>query len=220
MSRLSDANEALGIEHKRSVALVIRHRARRSTVLLVQRPPDDSEFPRLWGLPAASLRDSESWHDAARRVGTGKLGVDLRIGAELARGSQMRRAGSIEMRLYEAVVQYGQHPTVPGGDASVTQYMTWRWGEPERVRQSALRGSLCSQLLLQLEAREEEVRHAAAERLARIEALRAEAATAGCSSEKTTPPAGRSDSSDPDSEPGATIDGEQDGVADEPPPSP
>jgi 8-oxo-dGTP diphosphatase len=175
MTRLSDANEALGIDHKRSVALVIRHRARRADVLLVQRPPEDTEFPRLWGLPAASLRQNESWHDAARRVGTGKLGVDLRIGAELARGSQMRRSGSIEMRLYEADVQYGQHPGVPGPDDSVTQYMTWRWGGSERVRQSAIRGSLCSQLLLQLEARAEEARHVAAARQTALDALRSAA---------------------------------------------
>jgi 8-oxo-dGTP diphosphatase len=177
MSRLSDANEALGIAHKRSVALVIRHRARRSDLLLVQRPPDDGEFPRLWGLPAASLREQESWHDAARRIGTSKLGVDLRIGTELARGSQMRREGSIEMRLYDAAVQVGQHPAVPGEDETVTQYTTWRWGEAERVRQSAIRGSLCSQLLLQLTAREEEAAQAAADRATQHAARSADAET-------------------------------------------
>ena len=181
MSRLSDANEALGIAHKRSVALVIRHRARPFDLLLVQRPPDDGDFPRLWGLPAASLREQESWHDAARRVGTGKLGVDLRIGTELARGSQMRREGSIEMRLYEAAVQVGQHPAVPGEDETVTQYITWRWGEAEHVRQSAIRGSLCSQLLLQFTARQVEAAQAAADRAAQ-HAERRDAADSGAAS--------------------------------------
>jgi 8-oxo-dGTP diphosphatase len=187
MTRLSDANEALGIAHKRSVALVIRHRARASDLLLVQRPPDDGDFPRLWGLPAASLRDQESWHEAARRVGTGKLGVDLRIGTELARGSQMRREGSIEMRLYEAVVQVGQHPAVPGEDDTVTQYTTWRWGEAEHVRQSAIRGSLCSQLLLQFTAHQEQVAQAAADRAAQH---------ATRSAEESAPPASQGGDAD------------------------
>jgi hypothetical protein len=185
MSRLSDANEALGIAHKRSVALVIRHRARPADILLVQRPPEDREFPRLWGLPAASLRADESWDDAAHRVGTGKLGVDLRIGGELARGSQMRRAGSIEMRLFEAAVEMGQHPAVPGDDRSVTQYTTWRWGDAEQVRQSALRGSLCSQLFLEVTAREIEAQQQAAARAEAAHAARAAAADAAAATDPT-----------------------------------
>jgi ADP-ribose pyrophosphatase YjhB (NUDIX family) len=154
MSRMSEMGQPLGIDDKRSIAVVIRHPARRTDLLLVQRPPDDADFPRIWGLPAASLRGDESWQDAARRIGTEKLGVDLVIGRVLGSGSQMRRSGSIEMRLYEATVLIGQHPAVPGSDPAVTQYVAWRWGEAEALRQGALRGSLCCQLLFQVAARE------------------------------------------------------------------
>jgi ADP-ribose pyrophosphatase YjhB (NUDIX family) len=57
---------------KRSVSLVIEGPA---GVLLVRRPDDDDSLPGLWGLPAASLGEGESEHDALLRAGHEKLGV-------------------------------------------------------------------------------------------------------------------------------------------------
>lgn len=135
---------------KRSVSLAI-HRAGVRGLLLVQRPADDDELPLAWGLPAASLRDGESWEDAVRRAARGKLGVEVEPGAVLREGSLDRPSYRLEMRLYAARVTGGE-PGVPGDDAGVTQYRAWRWGGPDDLVATAARGSLCSRLYLEFAA--------------------------------------------------------------------
>jgi 8-oxo-dGTP diphosphatase len=132
---------------KRSVSLAIHDAARPGLVLLVQRPDDDEDLPGVWGLPAASLADSEAWSDAAQRAGRDKLGVELRILRELRHGSLQRSRYTLEMKLLEARIEAGE-PVVPQSMAGVTQYQAWRWGPPEELRFAAERGSLCSALYL------------------------------------------------------------------------
>jgi ADP-ribose pyrophosphatase YjhB (NUDIX family) len=130
---------------KRSVSLAIMHGHQ---LLVVQRPEDDEDLPNAWGLPAASLRENESWHDAARRAGCEKLGVELEIERELNRGSLKRKRYMLEMRLFLARITSGT-PSVPQPDATVTQYHDWKWGSGEDLRAAARDGSLCSSLFLE-----------------------------------------------------------------------
>ena len=135
---------------KISVSLAIHRIGDNSKVLVVLRPDDDDEFPGMWGLPAASCRDEETLEEAAHRVGVDKLGVCLTLSRELASGVQERNEYTIEMTLFEATLN--GEPVLPlntEGDAGVTLYADWRWGEPEELATSADSGSLCSQLLLE-----------------------------------------------------------------------
>lgn len=149
---------------KRSVAVAIFPPEGREPprVLAVLRPPDD-ELPDVWGLPAASLREEESWEEAVRRTGREKLYVDLRVGRELERGEADRPAYTLRMRLYAGEIEAGQPDVGPAvepaveadveGDkgglgAGTTRYVDWAWAPPERLREASERGSLCSRLLL------------------------------------------------------------------------
>ena len=132
---------------KRSVSLAITDDARPGDVLLVQRPSDDDELPDVWGLPAASLRDDESWADAARRAARDKLGIEVDIGAVLEDGNCERASYQLQMRLLHATIRQGL-PAVPQPHADVTQYQSWRWGAIAELRRAADCGSLCAQLCL------------------------------------------------------------------------
>lgn len=48
-------------------------------VLGVKRPEDDDDHPGMWGLPATSLDEGESWEDAVHRAAEKKLGVEVEI---------------------------------------------------------------------------------------------------------------------------------------------
>ena len=137
-------------KYKCSVSLAIHRVGDNSKVLVVRRPDDDDEFPGMWGLPAASCWDGETLEEAAHRVGVDKLGVCLTLARELASGVQERNEYTIEMTLFEATLD--SRPVLPlstEGDAGVTLYADWRWGEPKELATSADSGSLCSRLLLE-----------------------------------------------------------------------
>ena len=135
------------VRARRSVSVAIHH-PETGKVLLVQRPADDEDLPLAWGLPAASLRPGESWEDAVRRAGRGKLGVELEPGGVLREGSLDRASYRLEMRLYGARLTAGA-PEVPQRDPGVTQYRSWRWGDAAELEPAAARGSLCSRLYLE-----------------------------------------------------------------------
>jgi 8-oxo-dGTP diphosphatase len=146
MTDTPNAAPNAGQPTKRSISVAVRALGA-SDVLLVQRPPDDAELPGVWGLPAASLAEGETWADAVVRAARDKLGIQVRVGRELKRGVQQRPAYTLEMRLFEATLAAGE-PRVPQPVPGVTQYAAWRWGDAAEVRPAAERGSLCSQLLL------------------------------------------------------------------------
>ena len=138
---------------KHSVALAVRKGRAGTDVLLVRRPEGDDEFPGIWGLPAASCRDGESVMQAARRIGTQKLGTPVEIGKTLGTGSQERDAYLIEMTLVEAFPAgpFSGQSSLGGADGEadgVTMYTAFRWGRAADLTVSAKGGSLCSQLLL------------------------------------------------------------------------
>ena len=139
---------------KKSVALAILKADEPSKVLLVYRPEDDEEFPGMWGLPAASLLAGETYRKAALRVGTQKLGTDVRVGKSIGSGSQDRCNYSLKMRLYQAALPRDL-PALPDTDRrpgitpEMTMYVSWRWGAAWELEEAARRGSLCSRLLLE-----------------------------------------------------------------------
>ena len=134
---------------KESVAIVIR---KDDSILTVLRPADDEDLPNVWGLPAATLRPGEDWDAAIKRIGLEKLGVQLKVGAELQRGTVERRNYRLQMRLYEAFIEKGT-PFVPQPDKAFMQYAKWKWGKGEDLEPAAQRGSLCCKLYLKEMAR-------------------------------------------------------------------
>ena len=129
---------------KRSVSVAISH-ADGERVLIVQRPADDEDLPGAWGLPAASLKDGESWEAAVRRAGREKLGVEIAVGHEMNRGSIERKTYALEMRLFSAQILEGD-VDVPQPEPGVTQYQAWRWGDADDLEPGARAGSLCCHL--------------------------------------------------------------------------
>jgi ADP-ribose pyrophosphatase YjhB (NUDIX family) len=128
---------------KRSVSLVIEGPA---GVLLVRRPDDDDSLPGLWGLPAASLGEGESEHEALLRVGREKLGVEVEPLAPIGDDEAERPGHRIAMRDWSARIVAGE-PAVPQAGRG-TQYVEWRWGGPGELAPAARAGSVCARVLL------------------------------------------------------------------------
>jgi ADP-ribose pyrophosphatase YjhB (NUDIX family) len=124
---------------KRSISLVIEGPA---GVLLVRRPDDDDNLPGVWGLPATSLRQGESEHDALLRAGREKLGVEVEPLRPV--GEETGERGS--MRDWAARVVEGT-PEVPQPGEG-TQYVSLRWGDAGELAPAARAGSLCARVLL------------------------------------------------------------------------
>ena len=133
---------------KRSVSVAIMDG---DQVLIVQRPADDEDLPNEWGLPAASLREGETWEDAVKRAGE-KLGVGLRVAAVLEEGSLARTNYTLQMKLFEASVVKGEPHLQQISD--VTQYQAWRWGSAHDLEPAAEKGSLCCRLFLSYDSRQ------------------------------------------------------------------
>jgi ADP-ribose pyrophosphatase YjhB (NUDIX family) len=62
---------------KYAVAFVIYNQDR-TKFLIVQRPTDDEDLLNVWGLPAGSLREGETFEECLIRSDREKLGVELR----------------------------------------------------------------------------------------------------------------------------------------------
>lgn len=140
----------MGKPVKRSVALVVRSPHNRREVLLVCRPDTPEEELRgVWGLPAASLQPGEREEEAARRVGTQKLGCHVRLVGVLGRGVQERPGYRLEMAVYEAELD----PPIPdlpepSQQGDVTFYTAWRFAPAAALKEAALQGSLCARVAL------------------------------------------------------------------------
>ena len=143
---------------KRSIALVIREPANGSRTvaerepgprwLLVRRPDDDADLPGIWGLPAGTLGPEETTEGLVRRIGRGKLGVDVEPGALVAAGSADRAAYRLDMELWTATITHGVPdvqglPAQPGNE---TRYGAWKWDDPSALGEGAGEGSLCCRL--------------------------------------------------------------------------
>ena len=124
---------------KRSISLVIEGPA---GVLLVRRPDYDDNLPGVWGLPATSLRQGESEHDALLRAGREKLGVEV----EPLRPVGEETGDLVSMRDWAVLIVDGT-PVVPQPGEG-TQYVSLRWGNTAELAPAARAGSLCARVLL------------------------------------------------------------------------
>jgi predicted TIM-barrel fold metal-dependent hydrolase len=133
---------------KRSVAVVVRG-PEAGTFLVVKRPDDPADpLAGVWGFPAVSLADGEDERAAVIRAGRDKLGVELAPGGRLGQASADRGTYLLVLADYEATIADGA-PSVPQPDASVTQYVEWRYAaDPAELAEAAGRGSLCAQIFL------------------------------------------------------------------------
>jgi len=131
---------------KSSVAFVVWNETN-DRVLSVQRPANDENLPNVWGLPAGSLREGETFEDSVLRSGKEKLGTQLEIVKLLVEGDIERERYVLHMKEFEARIISGT-PVVPQNVAEVTQYQNWKWAEPKLMVEAAQKGSLCSRLFL------------------------------------------------------------------------
>ena len=128
-------------------------------MLLVRRPPHDKEFPKLWGLPAASCHVTESKESAAHRIGSEKLGVPILLGLPIGQRMQQRATYTLQMILCEARLE-GNEPVLPAifSPVSMTMYDAWKWDTPSSLVCLANQGSLCSQILIEATERQNNLR--------------------------------------------------------------
>ena len=126
----------------------------RNDILIVKRPDDDPDLPGVWGLPAVSVRNDESFELAVRRAGRQKLGVILdfddnrRDDGFVGRDVIEMENCLLHMEVYEARIVRGE-PFVPQLDKGVTQYVGWKWGTASDIYDAANKGSLCSRIYLE-----------------------------------------------------------------------
>jgi uncharacterized protein len=151
---------------KRSVAVVVRG-PEAGTFLVVKRPDDPADpLAGVWGFPAVTLADGEDERAAVIRAGRDKLGVELAPGGRLGEGRADRGAYLLVLADYEATITAGI-PSVPQPDASVTQYVEWRYcADPAELAEAAGRGSLCAQIFLEGHSEKDGGRAAEAARVA------------------------------------------------------
>jgi uncharacterized protein len=155
---------------KRSVAVVVRG-PEAGTFLVVKRPDDPGDpLAGVWGLPAVTLADGEDERAAAVRAGRDKLGVELAPGGRLGQASADRGDYLLVLADYEATIVDGT-PAVPQADASVTQYVEWRYtADPAVLAEAAARGSLCAQIFLEDNSKKRGARDTEAGRVAEFRA--------------------------------------------------
>ena len=155
---------------KRSVAVVVRG-PEAGTFLVVKRPDDPGDpLAGVWGLPAVTLADGEDERAAVVRVGRDKLGVELAPGGRLGQASADRGDYLLVLADYEAAIVDGT-PFVPQADASVTQYVQWRYAaDPAVLAEAAARGSLCAQIFLEDNSKKRGARDTEVDRVAAFRA--------------------------------------------------
>lgn len=131
---------------KYAIAFVIYNQDH-SKFLIVQRPSDDDNLPNVWGLPAGSVRNDETFEECVIRSGREKLGVKLKPSKFIGRSNIERDNYILHMEEYGAVIVNGE-PEVPQPIEGMTQYQQWKWGESSDLKDAASKGSLCSQIYL------------------------------------------------------------------------
>jgi hypothetical protein len=117
-----------------------------------------------------TLADGEDERAAAVRVGRDKLGVQLAPGLRLGEASADRGDYLLMLADYEATI-VGGAPSVPQPDASVTQYVQWRYAaDPAVLAEAADRGSLCARIFLEDNSKKRLIQTPEAERVAEFRA--------------------------------------------------
>ena len=122
---------------KYAIAYVIYNKDK-CKFLIVQRPSDDKNLPDVWGLPAGSVKENETFEEAVIRSGKEKLGVVLKPVKFIGRGSIEREEYILCLEDYEAEILEGD-PSVPQPVEGITQYQSLNWGVSSDLRDAAVR---------------------------------------------------------------------------------
>ncbi|PIU98179.1 hypothetical protein COS61_02865 [Candidatus Wolfebacteria bacterium CG03_land_8_20_14_0_80_40_12] len=131
---------------KYAIAYVIYNKDR-SKFLIVQRPIDDEDLPNIWGLPAGSVKDNETYEESIIRSGEQKLGVKLEPVGFIGRDNIEREKYILHMEEYETEIITGE-PKVPQPIGGTTQYQKLKWGVKSDLIDGAKKGSLCDRIYL------------------------------------------------------------------------
>ena len=123
---------------KHSVAVMIMQG---DHILAIRRPEDDDELPGVWGLPAGTIRGTETVKDVITRIGRDKLGVKLTPVRRVAAGTQDRAKYRLEMELWEVSME------------GTPTYADWKWGALDLLGAGMAAGSLCCELALKGKSR-------------------------------------------------------------------
>ena len=134
-------------EVKYAVFYVIRNKEDNSKILIVKRPEDDVDLPNVFGIPAGSVKEGETYEQAIIRNGKNKLGVNIKIKNFIGRGNIDREDYILHGEEYEAEIVSGT-PKVPQENKEGTQYQEWKWGTYEDLIEAASKHSLCCNLYL------------------------------------------------------------------------
>lgn len=131
---------------KFSVAIALKNN--KGEILAVRRPSHDDSLPNVWGLPAVTIRPSESPEEAAKRVGSEKLACTVEPVGFIGIKSAERKSFRLILMDIEAKVATG-NPQVTASQTTATKYIEQKWTNDISVfKEAAQKGSLCSQILL------------------------------------------------------------------------
>lgn len=140
-------DKSLSKPMKCAVFYVIRNKEDEKKFVAVKRPEDDEDLPGVWGLPAGSVKEDESFEEACINRAKEKLKVDVKILKFIGRGN-IDRGGYI-LHGEEFLVE------IVSGELDVsrcekgTKYADWKWALPEELKEASSKGSLCSSIYLE-----------------------------------------------------------------------
>lgn len=132
---------------RNAIAFVI-YNEDRSKILEILRPMDDEDLPNVWGLPAGTIKNGETFEECIHRSLKEKLGIEGDIVKFIGEGSTNRKDYDLFMKLYEVKITKGT-PKAPQKVLGVTQYQRCEWRNADDLRKAASMGSLCCTLYLQ-----------------------------------------------------------------------
>ena len=136
---------------KCSVAVFLVKPTNDKEFLVVKRPPDDDRLPNVWGLPAVTIKDEELPEQAVSRVGVEKLVTEIKPIGLL--GIKSADRGDYQLILMDIKAKLiGSEPNVKNSVTQSTKYVNQKWVSDYNVlKEAASKGSLCSQIVLDLQ---------------------------------------------------------------------
>lgn len=129
-----------------AVFYVIRNKEDETKFVAVKRPENDKELPNVWGLPAGSVKEGESFEEACVKRAKEKLGVDIKILKFIGRGNVDREDYVLHGEEFLVEIISGE-PDVSKCEKG-TKYADWKWAPAECLKEASSKGSLCSSIYL------------------------------------------------------------------------
>ena len=143
---MGDTKNNTKMKVKHSVFFVIKNPLEKDQFLLVKRPKDDEDLPEVWGLPAGSVKATETFEEAAIRQAKNKLNVEVKIKGFIGRGTMERKDYTLHGEEFLCSLVQG-NPEI-NKEVEGTIYEEWKWGSLGDLFEAAEKGSLCSNILL------------------------------------------------------------------------